>query len=142
MQVTNQIVIGGTEFVDPALEGVVIEAWEGRVRIRVAECAPPHGPDNPRRVEIVFEGVIETRTFRADPQLQQEEIWDAAEEEATAEVERIETGNVRLVNTAFRTDLGFTWAATAWRTPRLASVASDGFYMEFLYGGNVTHREP
>ena len=136
----EEIVIGGAEFVDPALEDVVIEAWNGRVRILVAECAPPYGPDNPRRVEIVFEGVIETRAFRADPQFPQEEIWGAAEEEATAEVERIDTGNVRLVNTAFRTDLGFTWAATAWRKPRLVSIASDGFYIEFLYGGKVTHR--
>jgi hypothetical protein len=134
--------IGGIGFADPALDGVVIEAWDGRVRIRVAECAPPYGSDNPRRVEIVFDGVIEIRAFRADPRFQQEEIWDAGEEEATAQVERIGTGNVRLINTAFRRDLGFTWAATAWRMPRLVSIASDGFYIEFLYGGNVTHREP
>jgi hypothetical protein len=132
--------IGGITFQEPVLEGAVFDAWDARIRLHVAECAPPYNWDNPRRVEVVFDGVIEIRAFRANPRFEREEIWEAGEEEAT-HVQDMDNENVRLTNTAFRRNLGFTWTATASRMPHLVSIASDGFYIEFLYGGNVTHRD-
>ena len=130
--------IGGMTFEQPVLESAVFEAWDARMRLHVAECAPPHDWDNPRRVEFVFDHVIEARLFRANPRFEREEIWETGEEKATL-VEDVGAGNVRLTNTAFRKELGFTWTAAAPRTPRLVWIASDGFYIEFLYAGSVAH---
>ena len=151
----DTLTIGGREFIAPVLEGLLIDAWLARVELLVGETAAPHSEKEPKRVRISFDGVIEFRGYREpvpadrgkfwqpDEPYQLEEIEDFGEAEALSDVERVDEGTFRLVNPSFRNpvQLGFTWIAHASKPPRLVWLATWCSYLEFLYGGRVSHEE-
>lgn len=135
------IVVGGATFLDPVLEDVHIDAWRGQIRLLIGECAAPYSWDDPRRVEVQFDRVLEVRAYRGNPVFSRGELTEAGEEPADTSFVREADGRIRLTDMTFRKDFGFAWRADATTDVRFVWIAADVFYLEFLYSGAASYHE-
>ncbi len=158
---TNYTPIGGIEFREAILEGLLVDPWLAHVELVAGEAAWPHSWEKPKLFRISFDEVIEFRGCRAPIAPEQEDVWKgdasyqaegvirAGEVDAASagEVERLDDGRFyRLKNVVFR-DL---WRRppehekalpliAASKPPRLVWLSTWGSYIEFLYCGQVSH---
>lgn len=154
----NTLIIDGIEFVDPVLEGLLLDLGISRVELLVAETAPPYNRHQSKRTRITFDEVIEFRAYRmpvsaerekfwkSDEPYQAEEIHDAGEADAPGEVEHVNEAFLRLViPPPFRDPQGATvghrWLVGGTKAPRLVWLESWGCRIEFLYVGRVRHKD-
>lgn len=148
---TYQTSIAGVDFIEPILAGLLIDFGIAQIHLIVGESAPPHSWENPKYFRLVFEEIIEIRSYisrmpcyidrneKRPIVFSKEEIDWGQDLDAQNEIEFLSNGRGVLKNTVFR-DLGSsgrTWQVWDPKSVRLFWLNSDSMYIEFLYSGKI-----